>query len=143
MIKKEFPQTKLIENVENVGFAIANNQVLREATGDYYLLLNSDTIIPETSIADLIKFLDMNREVAAASPKLINAEGKVQYIPKSLPSFHTEVLDCLTYHFPPVNRIFRKLVSRERKEWWSSGKQHKLIYCQWPAWSLEKKLLIE
>ena len=38
MIKKEFPQVKLIENKENKGFGVANNQALRETKSKYVFL---------------------------------------------------------------------------------------------------------
>ena len=54
MIRREFPRVKLIENDDNVGFARANNQVLREAQGTHYLLLNTDTIVHENAFRDML-----------------------------------------------------------------------------------------
>jgi N-acetylglucosaminyl-diphospho-decaprenol L-rhamnosyltransferase len=42
-----FPDIKWIVNTENTGFARANNQALRQSTGDNLLFLNPDTIVPE------------------------------------------------------------------------------------------------
>lgn len=42
-----FPQLTYIQNKTNVGFARANNQAIRQATGEYVLLLNPDTLLPE------------------------------------------------------------------------------------------------
>ena len=36
---------RLIRNDVNLGFTIANNQCLKEATGNYILFLNPDTIL--------------------------------------------------------------------------------------------------
>ena len=44
-LKAKFPWVRYIENKENLGFSRANNQALREARGDYVLLLNPDTFI--------------------------------------------------------------------------------------------------
>ncbi|GAI22249.1 unnamed protein product, partial [marine sediment metagenome] len=38
MVKSEFPGVKLIENCQNLGFARANNQALKENKGRYVLL---------------------------------------------------------------------------------------------------------
>ena len=38
-------KVKFIASKENNGFAAGNNQALRQATGKYQLLLNSDTIV--------------------------------------------------------------------------------------------------
>jgi len=47
MIREKFPDVKLIENRQNLGFSRANNQALRVASGKYCLLLNPDTLIEE------------------------------------------------------------------------------------------------
>ncbi len=39
MLKKKFPQVKLIVNKKNVGFSKANNQAIKQSTGEYVLLL--------------------------------------------------------------------------------------------------------
>ncbi len=49
MIQSEFPEVKLIVNRDNLGFAKANNQGIKEASGDFILLLNPDMrVFPET-----------------------------------------------------------------------------------------------
>jgi GT2 family glycosyltransferase len=50
MIKKEFPQIKLIKNKENVGFSKANNQAIKLSKGKYILMLNPDTVVLEGAI---------------------------------------------------------------------------------------------
>ena len=47
MIKKKYPQVKLIENKENLGFSKANNQGVSIAAGEYILFINPDTVMPE------------------------------------------------------------------------------------------------
>lgn len=81
MVKKEFPEVILIENKENVGFGKANNQAAIKAKGDYLLFLNSDTIVKESSLEQLIGFLDNNQEVGAVSPLLLNEDGSFQLDP--------------------------------------------------------------
>lgn len=44
-LKPLFPEVHFIENTENVGFAKANNQAIRLASGKYILLLNPDTLL--------------------------------------------------------------------------------------------------
>src|SRR3989338_10393873 len=60
MVKKKFPQVKLIPNKENFGFTCANNQGIKVAKGDYILLLNSDTYLIENSFR---KLLDRARSI--------------------------------------------------------------------------------
>jgi GT2 family glycosyltransferase len=58
MVKSLFPSVKLIANTENVGFSTANNQAIRQSTGDYVLLLNPDTVVPENCFSKLLTFAD-------------------------------------------------------------------------------------
>ena len=60
MIKQNYHQVKLIGLDENVGFAAANNIVIRQANGEYVLLLNPDTAFIENSFAKIFSEIDPN-----------------------------------------------------------------------------------
>jgi hypothetical protein len=77
-VAAEFPGVMLIANPTNRGFSAANNQALRQSTGDYVLLLNSDAKLTEGTVEDLIQFLEKNPEAAAAGPMLLNEDGTFQ-----------------------------------------------------------------
>jgi len=59
-IVERFPQLTYIYNKRNVGFACANNQAMEKARGEYVLLLNPDTLLPETNITEVLEFMDEN-----------------------------------------------------------------------------------
>lgn len=44
-IRQHYPQVKLIESTDNVGFCIANNRMAAVANGKYLLLLNNDAAL--------------------------------------------------------------------------------------------------
>ncbi len=75
MLKKEFPSVKLIQNKENVGFAKANNQAYKFASGKYILALNPDTLIEENTFIRALNFMEENTGIGAMGPKLINGKG--------------------------------------------------------------------
>jgi GT2 family glycosyltransferase len=50
-------RVKLILNQENRGFAAANNQALRQAQGEFLVLLNNDTVVPRTWLSRLVAHL--------------------------------------------------------------------------------------
>ena len=50
MIRSDFPNVHLIANQNNVGFAVANNQAIRKATGKHVLILDPDTILQEETL---------------------------------------------------------------------------------------------
>lgn len=78
MVKKEFPQVKLIRNEENLGFAKGNNQGIKVAKGKYIMLLNSDTIVKKGVIEKLVEYLDDHLGSAIVGPKLLNQDGSSQ-----------------------------------------------------------------
>lgn len=86
IIPAEFPTVLLIRNIENRGFAAANNQAAALAKGRYLFFLNNDTIVPPGSIGRLAHFLDEHPEVAAVGPKLIGADGAPQRSGRNLPT---------------------------------------------------------
>lgn len=55
-IKKHFPKVNLIESEKNLGFAAGNNLALNKAKASNYLLLNSDTLVKENSLNNLLNF---------------------------------------------------------------------------------------
>jgi GT2 family glycosyltransferase len=54
---KRFPNLHLVLNESNQGFARANNRGLKQATGDYFILLNNDTIVPPGWLDRLVHHL--------------------------------------------------------------------------------------
>lgn len=78
MIRRNYPLINLIENMENVGFARANNDAIRKCTGEYVLFLNPDTLILENAIEKTVKFLDENPQTGIAGCRVLNEDGTLQ-----------------------------------------------------------------
>ena len=85
MIKEEFPEVILIANKKNIGFAKANNQAIKQAIGEYILLLNPDTIIQENTLIDTINFFNNNNSAGGLGVKMIDGRGF--FLPESKRSF--------------------------------------------------------
>ena len=69
------PRVKILESPTNGGFARGNNMAIAEACGDYLLLLNPDTLVGESTLADCLTFLRSHPEAGAIGPRLINQSG--------------------------------------------------------------------
>jgi GT2 family glycosyltransferase len=78
MVAKEFPQVKLIRNKKNLGFGTANNQGMKIATSDYFLLLNSDTVVKDEAPLKMAAFLAKNPQAGAVGCRLLNPDGSLQ-----------------------------------------------------------------
>jgi GT2 family glycosyltransferase len=92
----------IIANKSNNGFAAANNQGIAKATGQFVLLLNSDTIVESAALqlmvdamldhpvqdttADLISHHHQLDRVGILAAHLLNTDGSTQYQGGSFPS---------------------------------------------------------
>lgn len=63
-------QIHVIENEENVGFAEAHNQAIRQSSAQYILILNPDVILHEDYIYHLLSYMRAHLEVGSATGKL-------------------------------------------------------------------------
>jgi GT2 family glycosyltransferase len=79
LIRRLFPQVRLIENRKNLGFARAANQAFRESRGDFLLLLNPDIQVLPGAIEKMIAYLRQNETAGVVLPKLVNPDGSLQY----------------------------------------------------------------
>lgn len=87
MVASEHPWVRLVRNKENLGFAKANNQALKETTSDYVLLLNPDTEVYPGAISTLIEFFQNNPKCGVVAPQLLNTDGSVQRSCRAFPTF--------------------------------------------------------
>ena len=92
MVRNHFPRARLIENPENVGFARANNQAIRESTGRFVLLLNSDTEVQPGALAHLVRHLKDHPMAGAVGPRMLNPDRTLQNSYGKLPSVWDEIV---------------------------------------------------
>jgi len=85
MVREKFPEVKLIANTGNPGFAIANNQAIRQSQGEYVLLLNPDTLVEEDTFHKCLAFMDTHPDAGALGVKLIDGSGA--FLPESKRGF--------------------------------------------------------
>lgn len=79
MVKKEFPEVKLIVNKQNLGFAAGNNIGFKKAKGRYLLLLNPDTIVQSETLKFMVEFMDKHPQVGAATCRIELPDGRLDY----------------------------------------------------------------
>ncbi|MCF1421324.1 glycosyltransferase family 2 protein [Mangrovimonas futianensis] len=81
MVKKLFPNVKLIENKENVGFSKGNNIGVEQAQGEFICILNPDTVVAEDTFEKLLSFSDSKENLGIVGCRLIDGKGK--FLPES------------------------------------------------------------
>lgn len=74
-IKERFPAVTLIAGEENLGFARANNLAIKKSRGEYVLLLNPDTMVPENCFREFLAFMDSKPEAGGCGAYMLHADG--------------------------------------------------------------------
>ncbi|MEM4396987.1 MAG: glycosyltransferase family 2 protein [Candidatus Woesearchaeota archaeon] len=105
----ESKKLKLIQNKNvflfslnsNIGFVKANNFLFRKSKGDLIILINNDVLLIDDSLEKLINYLQVNSELGAVGPMLLNTDGSYQV------SF---------YKFPNLWSSFKELVLLQKKD---------------------------
>ena len=76
-IKGAFPQVTVIESAENLGFARANNLAGRSASGEYLLLLNSDTVVLDHAINRILEFAEQHLDAGIVGGRTFFEDGSL------------------------------------------------------------------
>ncbi len=108
MVKKNFPQVKIIVNSKNIGFAAANNIGIKNSLSEYIMLLNSDCEIYSNSVKSLVDFMDKNKDTGIAGPKILNSDGSVQLSCRRFPSLIDAAMHSLIGVFIPDNPFSKR-----------------------------------
>jgi GT2 family glycosyltransferase len=122
MVRRDFPQARLMANLENLGYSGANNVGLRSfgawvpedkglesptinsvrAPARYALLLNPDTELPPSALAGMLTFMDAHPDAGAAGPKLILPDGQLDLACRR--SFPTP--EVIFYRVTQLSKLF-------------------------------------
>ncbi len=108
-VASEFPQVRLLRNQSNRGYAVANNQGTKSATGRYLCLLNSDTEVRSRALDLLVEYLRKHPDYGAAAPKLLNTDGSVQTACMNFPTLASALcFDSFWGSFPPGSWVQKR-----------------------------------
>ena len=73
--KEKFPQVKLIQNEKNSGYCGGNNVGIKNANGEFIIILNPDTIVESNLIDKLLGAYNIHGE-GLYQPKILSLEDK-------------------------------------------------------------------
>jgi len=74
-ITKRYPQVKVIQSKQNLGFAGGNNLGIQAAQGKYLFLVNNDTVFKDFNVLALIDRMESSPNIAIVCPKIRFAWG--------------------------------------------------------------------
>ena len=101
---KDIENVNIIRLPKNQGFGKAHNVVLDKIDSKYHAVINPDIIINSDVISAIAEFMDENTDVVMATPKILNADGSEQHLPKLTPSFKYVLLGRLGAVFKPFKK---------------------------------------
>jgi GT2 family glycosyltransferase len=90
----------------NTGFAGGNNLGLQKSTGDFLLLLNSDTILTENSILKTVEYFKTLKNAGVMGCRMIFPNGRIQFTARRFRSIRWELLDL--FRFIPFLMPYQK-----------------------------------
>jgi len=70
-VQEHFPEVRVIASPENLGFSGGNNLGIRESRGEYFALLNNDTVPDRHCLAELVSELEADPSIGAVGAKLL------------------------------------------------------------------------
>ena len=77
VLPKKHPWVTFVASDENLGFARANNLAIRQAKGEYVLLLNPDTTVAEHTLREVVRFMDIHPQAGGAGVMMHNEDGSL------------------------------------------------------------------
>jgi len=85
MVAQSFPQSIMIANSDNLGYAEGNNQAIGRAAGEYLLLLNPDVNVHQESLTRAMEFMIGHPKAGVMGCRLLGRDGQTQRSLRSFP----------------------------------------------------------
>jgi GT2 family glycosyltransferase len=87
-----------IQLEKNGGFAHGVNAGWRAGSAPYVLLLNPDARITDDAVRKLLDLLERTPDVGAAAPKIVQADGSLEYSQRRFPQLRSTYAQALFLH---------------------------------------------
>ena len=106
----KFRQVIFLQNETNSGFGKACNLGLREASGQYILFLNPDTIVAEDSFTECLRFFENHPDGGALGVKMIDGSGAfLKESKRAFPSPQTSLFKLAGFaSLFPASKVFSR-----------------------------------
>lgn len=87
--KKEIQAPKVVAFKKNLGYSKIVNAGIKQAKGDYILILNADIVVLKDSIQEMIKYMEENPDIGILGPQLLDSSDNIQISCFTNPSLGT------------------------------------------------------
>jgi hypothetical protein len=132
MIKEEFPEVKLIESPENLGFGRANNLAIKQSNAKYCFLLNTDTVLVNNAVKILFDFMEKpeNFDVGGCGGQLYNPDMTLQHSVGEFDTLEKLRRKALGINFTPIICRYKHILKTKFKKQTETQKEKLLVYSQ-------------
>lgn len=101
-------QVELVASKQNTGFSGGNNTGIKHVNAQYYLLLNSDTLVRQGAISTLLNAAKQDNTVGLVSPRLEWPDGSPQ---ESCFRFHSPLSELISSASTgPITKLLKEFV---------------------------------
>lgn len=108
-VEKLYPQTIIIKNSDNLGFAKAANQGLNVSASEFILYINTDTEIKKDSISKLYNKIVSDKSIAVIGPRLLRKNNTIQKSAYPEATLYTEIFKPLVKLSVSIKEKFYKV----------------------------------
>lgn len=81
MLANEFPNVCVLANLKDLGLSKANNLAIKQAKGEYVLLISPDTFSRMDALDKMLDFMDQHLNAGGLSARMVDRQG--DYLPGS------------------------------------------------------------
>lgn len=123
-LKSSFPGIKIVANPKNLGFPRSCNLGLKNARGEYFLLLNPDTKLQKDTLVKAVEFIEKNPDIGMLGVKIRRPDGSIQlHGGRAFPTLASLLFNSLGLDraFP-----FLRLFSSPDMPWWDHENSQKV-----------------
>lgn len=118
-LRRDWPFVNIVRLDHNVGFSVGNNIGVSHSTGEFLLLLNTDTILRSSTVSGLTRVLESSPDVGCAGARHVNVDGSLQRSMDSFPNLEADLMTLTELH--RLGCVASAL--RRRHAWWSDHDQ--------------------
>lgn len=112
MVKQEFSRVRIFQNSEKGFFAATCNNGVKQAGGEYIMVVGQDTKFVDHTLETLVSFIEKDVTIGAVTARLVHADGTPQYRVRSFPTIKNLFFQTFVdIHLLPTRFSYYKLLN--------------------------------
>jgi GT2 family glycosyltransferase len=122
LVRRDYPRVKLIENRQRDGYGRSHNRAIREARGEYVLILNEDMEMIGPAVQRMVAIARRIPNLGVLGCRILNPDRSLQHSCFREPTLRGELFEALL----PYTAAFRRSPARSKMYDWAHDKQQEV-----------------